>query len=97
MIDPAPDRAPRAPMRDTRLEHDGDTRDDPWYWLRERDDPEVLAYLEAENAYTATTLAHLAPVRDALYAEIVARVQETDASAPARQGPYEYFSRTIEG
>jgi oligopeptidase B len=79
------------------LEHDGDTRVDPWFWLRERENPEVLAYLEAENAYTDAVLAHTARVRDAVYAEIVARVRETDASAPVRRSRFEYFARTIEG
>ncbi|MFI5045650.1 MAG: S9 family peptidase [Acidimicrobiia bacterium] len=88
---------PRAPARAKVLEHNGDARVDPWYWLRDRDDPEVLAYLEAENTYTETTLAHLAALREELYTEIVARVQETDASAPVRHGPYEYFTRTIAG
>ena len=70
---------------------------DPWFWLRERDDPEVLAYLTGENAYTRDALAHLAPLRARLFDEIVGRVQETDTSAPVRRGPYEYFSRTLEG
>ncbi|MDQ1430761.1 MAG: oligopeptidase [Actinomycetota bacterium] len=89
--------APLAPARPTSLRHDGDVRIDPWFWLRERDDPEVLAYLEAENAYTRDALSHLAPLRTRLFDEIVGRVQETDASAPIRLAPYEYFSRTIEG
>jgi len=75
----------------------GDERLDEWYWLRERDDPEVVAYLEAENAHTREATAHTEALREALYREIVARVQETDVSAPVRDGPYEYFTRTIEG
>ena len=77
--------------------HLGDERVDPWFWLRERDDPDVLAYLEAENAYTDASLAHTEQLRDRLYAEIVGRVRETDASAPVRRGSFEYFARTIEG
>jgi oligopeptidase B len=90
-------RPPVAPERPTPLHHDGDERIDPWFWLRERDDPEVLAYLEAENAYTREALAHLGSRRGRVFDEIVGRVQETDVSAPARRGPYEYFTRTIEG
>jgi len=90
-------RPPVAPARPTPLRHDTDERIDPWFWLRERDDPEVLAYLEAENTYTRDTLARLAPLRSLLFDEIVGRVQETDTSAPVRRGPFEYFSRTIEG
>jgi oligopeptidase B len=90
-------RPPAAPARPTSLRHDGDERVDPWFWLRDRDDPEVLAYLEAENAYTRDVLAHLGPLRGRLYEEIVGRVQENDASAPIRLAPFEYFRRTIEG
>ena len=79
------------------MRHLGDERVDPWFWLRERDDPAVLAYLEAENEYTDTSLAHSGQLRDDLYAEIVGRVRQTDASAPVRRGPFEYFTRTIEG
>ncbi len=88
---------PVAAARPTSLRHDGDERVDPWFWLRNRDDPEVLSYLDAENAYTRDALKHLTPLRTRVFDEIVAHVQETDASAPVRRGPFEYFSRTIEG
>jgi oligopeptidase B len=88
---------PAAPQRPTDLEQHGDVRVDPWYWLRDRDDPEVIAYLEAENAHTEAVTADTAPLRDALYGEIVARIQETDLSVPARWGSYWYYSRTVEG
>ncbi|MEX1008371.1 MAG: oligopeptidase B, partial [Acidimicrobiia bacterium] len=88
---------PVAPARPTTLLHRGDERIDPWFWLRERDDPDVLAYLEAENAYTRASLEHTDALRDRLYAEIVARVRETDASAPVRRGDFEYFVRTLQG
>lgn len=88
---------PSAPRRPTVLRHHGDTRTDDWYWLRERDDPEVRAYLEAENAYTDAVTAHLAPLRDRLFEEIRGRIRETDVSAPVRHGAHEYFSRTRAG
>src|SRR5262249_58767549 len=72
-------------------------RVDDWFWLRNRDDPEVLAYLEAENAYTRGVMAPTAALQQQLFEEIKSRVEETDATAPVRKGPYEYFSRTIEG
>jgi len=75
----------------------GDERVDDWYWLRDRDDPGVREYLEAENAFTEAATAHTEALRKQLYDEIVSRVQETDVSAPVRKGPYEYFTRTIEG
>jgi oligopeptidase B len=80
-----------------RLVHEHDVRIDPWFWLRERDDPEVLAHLEAENAYTREAVAHLSGLRRALYDEIVSRVQESDTTAPVRRGEHEYFTRTVEG
>ena len=70
---------------------------DDWYWLRDRDDPEVIAYLEAENAYADAMLAPLVPLRDRIFDEIKSRVQETDESAPVADGAWEYTSRTQEG
>jgi oligopeptidase B len=90
-------RPPVAPARPTRLLHGGDERIDPWFWLRERDDPEVIAYLEHENAYTRDALAHLGSLRSKLFDEIVGRVQETDTTAPIRRREFEYFTRTVEG
>jgi oligopeptidase B len=75
----------------------GDERGDDWYWLRERDNPEVIAYLEAENAYADAQLAPLAPLRDRIFDEIRSRIQETDESAPVAEGVWEYTSRTREG
>jgi oligopeptidase B len=79
------------------LEAHGDVRVDDWYWLRDREDPAVLAHLEAENAYTEAVTAPTAPLRDALYEEMVARIEETDLSVPVRKGPWRYYSRTVEG
>ncbi len=89
--------SPRATRRPHVLHAHGDERVDDWYWLRERDNPEVLAYLEAENEYTRAATAHTEALQKTLYDEIVGRVQETDVSAPVREGPFEYYSRTIEG
>ncbi len=75
----------------------GTTAEDPWFWLREREDPAVLAHLEAENAHTETALAHLADLREELFDEIRSRVQETDQSLPVPKGPWEYRLRTEEG
>jgi oligopeptidase B len=88
---------PRAPRRPQRLVAHGDERVDDWYWLRDRDDPEVVAYLEAENAYTKAVLAPTEDFQERLYAQIRSRIQETDTSAPARKGPWWYYSRTVEG
>jgi oligopeptidase B len=75
----------------------GDERIDEYAWLRDRDDPAVMAHLEAENAWTDSVLGHLGPLRELLYSEIVSRVQQSDASAPVRHGPFVYYTRTIEG
>ncbi|HMF82615.1 MAG TPA: S9 family peptidase [Acidimicrobiia bacterium] len=88
---------PVAPRRPTTLRAHGDERVDDWFWLRNRDDPEVRSYLEAENTYTRKVMAPTEALQRQIFDEIKGRVQETDASAPVRKGPYEYFSRTVEG
>ncbi|WP_254205646.1 S9 family peptidase [Nocardia alni] len=89
-----PPIAKRAPVRRA---HHGDTFVDDYEWLREKDDPEVVAYLEAENAYTEAQTAHLQPLRDKIFDEIKSRTQETDLSVPTRMGEYWYYSRSYEG
>ena len=89
-----------APIADRRLTSTtlhGDTRNDPYAWLRERENPEVLTHLQAENAYTDALLAPLAELRETLFSEMKARIQETDLSLPTRKGMWAYYSRTEEG
>jgi oligopeptidase B len=88
---------PDAPRRPTRLEAHGDVRVDDWHWLRDRDDPAVIAYLEAENRYAEELTAASGALRERLYEQIKARVQEDDLSAPARHGRWWYWSRTAQG
>ncbi len=73
------------------------TVDDPWAWLRDRDDPDTVPYLEAESAYADAWFAERTPLIDALFEEIKSRVQEDDQSAPVRKGQWWYVSRTVEG
>jgi oligopeptidase B len=95
---PPPDLTPPVAARHPQtLSIHGDDRVDDWYWLRERDDPAVIAYLEAENAYADAALAPLASRRDLIFDEIKSRIQETDESAPVAIGPWEYTTRTVEG
>lgn len=94
---PSASTPPAPPRRTTVLRAHGDERVDDWWWLRDREDPGVIAHLEAENAYTEAMTAHLAPLRKRLYAEIVARIKETDLSVPVRKGPFAYYARTAEG
>jgi oligopeptidase B len=75
----------------------GDTREDDYYWLREKGAPNVTAYLEAENAYTDAMLKHTVGLQEKLYKEMLSHIQETDLSVPYRQGEWLYYSRTEEG
>jgi oligopeptidase B len=88
---------PRAPQRPAILRHGDRERTDEYYWMRDRDDPDVIAYLNAENEYVAAALAPLDPLRQKIFTEIKTRVRETDASAPTPWDAWEYFSRTIAG
>ena len=80
----------------THTEHDVE-RPDPYYWLRDRENPEVIAYLEAENTYVTEQTKHLDGFRKLLFDEMVGRIQETDLSVPVKDGPYWYYSRTEDG
>jgi oligopeptidase B len=91
---PTPPQAKRVPYVH---EAHGDRRTDDYHWLRERDDPDVTAYLEAENAYADAVMEPLRPLQEKLYAEIVSRIQETDLSVPVPHGPFLYYSRSVEG
>jgi len=92
-----PARPPVAPQRPQVLEAVGDRRVDTYYWLRDKENPEVIAYLEAENAYADAVMADTAELRDRLYREIVGRVQETDYSAPTFYKGWWSYTRTVEG
>jgi oligopeptidase B len=88
---------PVAPKRPINREHHGDVVVDDYEWLRDKSAPDTIAYLEAENAYTASQTAHLAGLREAIFTEIKDRTQETDLSVPSRTGGYWYYRRTAEG
>jgi oligopeptidase B len=77
--------------------HHGDTVDDPYFWLADKENKDVVAYLEAENAYTEERLAGQARLRERIFQEIKARTKETDLSVPSRKGGWWYYSRTQEG
>ena len=95
----APD--PSVPPVARRVHHEnhwhGEVYVDDYYWLRNKETPEVRAYLEAENAYTGHRTAHLKPMQDRIYEELVARVQQTDQDVPMRLRGYYYYTRTEEG
>ncbi|MBZ0101426.1 MAG: S9 family peptidase [Thermoanaerobaculia bacterium] len=75
----------------------GDSFDDRWFWLRERENPEVLAHLAAENAYAEAMTAASRPLADQLYGELVGRLIEDDEGVPARRGDWLYFWRLSKG
>src|SRR5665213_913427 len=75
----------------------GDTRIDNYFWLRDRKDPDTIAYLEAENAYTKEKLQHTEALQATLYAEMLGRIQQTDLSVPVKRDDYFYYTRTEEG
>ena len=96
---PPPDlpRPPFAPRRPSVHTAHGDTRADDWHWLANRDDPEVTAYLEAENSYTDAVLAPTLALQERLFEQIRARVAETDVSTPVFHHGWWYWSRTLAG
>ncbi len=89
-----PPQAPR--RRSSRTVHD-DPVDDDYAWMADRDDPQLLAYLAAENAYATARTRHLKPLEDQIYEEIRTRTLETDLSVPVRHGGWWYYARTITG
>ena len=81
----------------TKLEKHGHLRVDDYYWLRDRNDPEVLAYLEAENKYSDRLMAHTKPLEEKLFEEIKARIKQTDMSVPYKRDGYFYYTRYEQG
>lgn len=88
---------PVAAQRPTVRTHHGDTFIDPYEWLRDKDDPHTLAYLQAENDWAKQRTAHLDDLRNTIVTEIRSRTQETDLSLPVRRGNWWYYTRTVEG
>ena len=92
-----PTTPPSAEARPSTTEVHGAPRVDDYEWLRQKDSPEVTAYLEAENAWTQARTAHLADLRQTIFEEIKARTLETDLSVPTRIRDHWYYSRSYEG
>jgi len=88
---------PLAAVRPHRFDEFGTVRIDNYYWLKERSNPEVIKYLEDENAYTKAVMAHTAALQDRLYEEMKGRVLQNDQSVPFREGNYFYYTRLVEG
>ena len=92
-----PTSAPVAKKVPFERTHHGHTFIDDYEWMREKESPEVIAHLEAENEWTTAQTAHLEGLRDSIFTEIKTRIKETDMSVPNRRGNYWYFSRTKAG
>lgn len=90
-------KPPAAQIVPHELEHHGHARTDNYYWLRDRDNPDTVAYLEAENEYTKDAMAHVQPLEEALFEEIKGRIKQTDMSVPYRRDDYYYYTRYEEG
>ncbi len=75
----------------------GHQRVDPYYWMNQRENPDVVAYLEAENAYLKSMMKDTEPLQEKLYTEIRSRIKESDESVPYPENGYEYYSRTVPG
>lgn len=87
LVPPAAQKSPH------KLEIHGDVRWDDYFWLNQRGDPEVLAYLRAENAYTAAVMAHTHGLQEKLFQELKGRSEPQEESVPYRYGPYFYYYR----
>ncbi|MEV0589776.1 S9 family peptidase [Nonomuraea cavernae] len=90
-------RPPLAKKVLTERAHHGDTVVDEYAWLADKDDPDTIAYLEAENTFLKEETAHLADLQEQVFQEIKGRTQETDLSVPSRKGAWWYYTRTEEG
>jgi oligopeptidase B len=88
---------PVAPVKEHREVRHGETVIDNYFWLRQKSDPEVVRYLQAEDAYTAEQTHALKPFEEALYTEMLSHIRQTDMGVPVRRGAYLYYARTEEG
>jgi oligopeptidase B len=91
---PEPPATKRIPSERT---HHGDTITDDYAWLADKKNPDTIAYLEAQNAYTEAMTADQAGLRGEIFDEIKGRTKETDLSVPVRKRGWWYYSRTAEG
>lgn len=89
--------SPLAPKKPTKLTYHGKLFTDPYYWLRDKENPEVLAYLKAENAYTKSLMADTEELQTELFNEMKARIQQDDQSVPVYDNGYFYYTRTEKG
>ncbi|MBV8212426.1 MAG: S9 family peptidase [Verrucomicrobia bacterium] len=88
---------PQAPQHPHKITQNSTTRNDPFFWLRDRKNPDTLKYLTAENQYTEAVMKPVAGLQQKLYQEMRSRIQEADSSVPYRIDQYNYYDRTEAG
>ncbi|GAB4500005.1 MAG: oligopeptidase B [Anaerolineales bacterium] len=88
---------PTAPKRPHKMIHHGVTRIDDYYWMRDKNDPETMKYLNAETDYLEEMMQHTKPLQERLFSEMKGRLQETDSSVPEKRGEYFHYERHEEG
>jgi oligopeptidase B len=88
---------PIAKIIPNEIIYNGETYSDNYAWLKNKTDPEVIAYLEAENEYLKQNMAHTEQFQQELYKEMLGRIKETDETVPEQIDQYFYYSRTEEG
>lgn len=88
---------PTAPKRPYHITQHGETRTDNYYWMRDRQDPEVIKYLRAESDYLEEVMGPTKPLQEVLYAEMIGRIQETDSTVPEKRGDFYYYTRMEAG
>lgn len=85
---------PIPPKKDFLITQHNITRNDEYYWMRERENPQVVKHLEAENEYLEKTLSHIKPLQETLFQEMKNRIKEVDSSVPEKNKDYFYYTRT---
>jgi oligopeptidase B len=88
---------PIAPKRPYEITQHGETRVDNYFWLRYREDPEVLKYLNAQMDYLDEVMGHTKSLQETLFSEMKGRIKETDSTVPEKRGGYLYYTRTEDG
>ncbi len=91
---PKPPVARKVPKR---LEMHGEVRSDDYYWMRDRSNPGVIEYVEAENRYTDDVMKHTSALQKRLFEELISKIRQTDQTVPVKMGSHYYYSRTKEG
>ena len=94
---PAGPKPPVAPTKPYSFDFHGKKIEDPYFWMKDKKNPEVIKFLNAENAYREEVTKNLKPFEEKLYKEMLSHIKQTDLGVPVRDNGYWYYSRTIEG